>query len=411
MTAASAPLDLSDDETFRGGFPHDHFRHLRDDAPVAWHEPTDRTPDGEGFWVVSRWADVRTVQRDAQTYSSDRGGVRERGGTAIKDERTAGRMLNQTDDPQHHRLRTLVNRGFTPRAVAGLEHELRRRVDRLLDDIDVHQQGRPDEPVDFVRGFARELPAEVICTVLGVPDADRPILLDRLDAGIEDDSPSILSPDAMRFIRTYAVDLIAAKRQRPDDAIMSSIVHAQLDDGSQLTDDELIAFFALLFPAGAETTRSSLAGAIHAFAEHPAQFERLRADRSLVPTAVEEVVRWTTPSIYKRRTTSRDTTLAGVRIGRGDKVTIWEMSANRDERAFADPFAFDVGRHPNPHVGFGWGVHFCLGASLARMEIALTLEALASRYRAVEAAGPVAWTPNNRLFGLSTLPVRLIGDD
>lgn len=405
---ASRPIDLSDDETFRHGFPHERFRYLRDHDPVAWHEPTARTPDGEGFWVVSRYHDVRAVQRDPVTFSSDRGGVRERGGTALKDERTAGTMLNQTDDPQHHRLRTLVNRGFTPRAVARLEGELRARVARLLDDIDARQRDHPGEPVDFVRAFSRELPAEVICTVLGVPDADRPALLDQLDAGIEDDSPSILSPDAMRFIRGYATELIAAKRSEPDDAIMSTIVHARLDDGTQLTDTELIAFFALLFPAGAETTRSSLAGAALAFARHPRQFERLRADTELVPLAVEEVVRWTTPSIYKRRTASCDTELAGIEIRRGDKVTIWEMSANHDERVFDDPFRFDVGRHPNPHVGFGWGVHFCLGASLARLEIALTLEALTARYRAVELAGPVSWTPNNRLFGLAALPVRLI---
>ena len=128
----------------------------------------------------------------------------------------------------------------------------------------------------------------------------------------------------------------------------------------------------------------------------------------MIAPAVEEVVRWTTPSIYKRRTASRDTELAGVQIRAGDKVTIWEMSANRDERAFDEPFRFDVGRHPNPHVGFGWGVHFCLGASLARMEIRLTLEALVERYAGFEAAGPSEWVPNNRLFGLKSLPVRMI---
>lgn len=402
MTAPfGVAVDLSDDRVFRGGFPHEYFRWLRDEHPVFWHEPRARTPDGEGFWVVSRWADARTVQREAELFSSDRGGIRERGGTALKDERTAGMMLNQTDDPQHHRLRSIVNRGFTPPAVAALEAQVRSRIDDLLDRVG-------DGPIDFVHQFARELPAEVICMVLGVAQADRPHLLDTLDAGVEADSPSILSADAMREIRTYAQRLIAEKRGTPDDAIMSVIVNARHDDGSQLNDQELVAFFALLFPAGAETTKSSLAGAVKAFVDHPEEYARLRAQPSLVGTAVEEVVRWTTPSIYKRRTASRDTVLGGVPIHAGDKVTFWEMSANRDERAFSDPFRFDVGRHPNPHVGFGWGVHFCLGASLARLEIKLTLEALVDRYSGFEAAGTSEWVPNNRLFGLKSLPVRLI---
>lgn len=405
---APAAVDLSDDRVFRAGFPHDYFRWLRDEHPVFWHEHTDRTPDGEGFWVVSRWADVRAVQRDGVTFSSDRGGIRERGGTALKDERTAGRMLNQTDDPQHHRLRTIVNRGFTPPAVAALETQVRTRIDDLLDRLETRSSSAS---VEFVHGFARELPAEVICMVLGIRQEDRPQLLDTLDEGIEADSPSILSADAMREIRTYATALIEDKRRAPDDAIMSVIINAHHDDGSQLDDQELVAFFALLFPAGAETTKNSLSGAVKAFVDHPQEFARLRADRSLIATAVEEIVRWTTPSIYKRRTASTDTELAGVPIAAGEKVTIWEMSANRDERTFAEPFRFDVGRSPNPHAGFGWGVHFCLGASLARLEIKLTLEALVDRYAGFESAGPSEWVPNNRLFGLKSLPVRLIKGD
>jgi cytochrome P450 len=399
--AGATAIDLSDDETFRGGFPHERFRWLRDNDPVAWHPPTARTPDGEGFWVVSRHADIATVLRDPVTFSSDRGGLRERGGTAIKDERTAGIMLNQTDDPQHQRLRALVNRGFTPRAITALTDELRRRSVALLDAVG-------DAPFDFVRAFARELPSQAICLVLGVPETDQQELLDWLDAGIEDESTSILSPATMRLIRGYAVDLIAAKRAAPDGAIMSTIVHARGDDGRGLSDEELIAFFALLFPAGSETTRSALAGAVAAFADRPDELVRLRADPALVAPAIEEIVRWTTPSVYKRRTASRTVELAGTTIAAGDKVTFWEMSANRDERAFTDPFRFDVGRSPNPHLGFGWGTHFCLGAALARLEIKVLLDLLIERGVRIERAGDVAWMPNNRLFGLKSLPVRLL---
>jgi cytochrome P450 len=409
-------LDLSDDETFRAGFPHERFRWLRDHDPVSWHAPTARTPDGEGFWVVARHADVSAVLRDPATFSSDRGGIRQRGGTAIKDERTAGVMLNQTDDPTHQRLRALVNRGFTPRAVAALTAELRRRGAALLDAAR-REAARPggsppevtdDRPIEIVRAFARELPSQAICLVLGVPEGAQPMLLDWLDAGIEEASSSILTPEAMRHLREYAVELIATKRAHPDGGIMSTIVHARDDAGAGLSDEELIAFFALLFPAGSETTRSAIAGAVLAFADHPGELDRLRADPSLVPAAIEEIVRWTTPSVYKRRTASRDVELGGVPIAAGDKVTFWEMSANRDERVFTDPFRFDVGRTPNPHLGFGWGAHFCLGASLARLELRVTLELLAERAARVERAGAIAWMPNNRLLGLKQLPVRLV---
>jgi cytochrome P450 len=393
-------VDLSSGESFRAGFPHERFTWLRAHDPVHWHEPTDKTPDGEGFWVVSRHADVMAVLRDPATFSSDRaGGLRERGGTGLKDERSAGTMLNMTDEPQHYRLRSLVNRGFTPRAIAELEGELRRRTVRLLDAVG-------DEPFDAVHGFARELPAQAICIVLGIPEDDRRDLLDTLDRGIETDSASIVSSDATKVIREYAAGLIADKRAHPDGGIMSTIVHATLDDGSSLTDHELVAFFALLFPAGAETTRSAIAGGIKAFIEFPEQYERLRADVALAATAAEEIVRWTTPSVYKRRTASRDVELGGRTISAGEKVTIWEMSANRDERVFTDPFALDIGRTPNPHVGFGFGVHFCLGASLARLEMRIALEELARRFEGFEPTGPHEWMPNNRLFGLKRLPVR-----
>jgi cytochrome P450 len=397
----SSTVDLSDDESFRDGFPHDFFSVLRREHPVFWHEPTPVTPDGEGFWVVSRYREVNEVFLHPEIYSSDRGGVREKGGTGIRDESGAGVWMNQTDDPDHHRLRALVNRGFSARAVAELEGEIRSRARDMLTSI----VGRDSE---FVTGFARELPSQVICMVLGVPPEDQQELLEVLDHGIEEYSESVLTPESMRHIRAYARQLIESKRANPDGGIMSTIVNAQLDDGSQLSDLQLIAFFSLLFPAGAETTRSSLAGGLLEFARQPDQYRRLVEDPSLIPTAVEEIVRWTTPSVYKRRTASADTELAGVRIRRGDKVTVWEMSANRDESVFDDPFRFDIGRSPNAHLGFGKGAHFCLGASLARQEIRLTLELLVAHVAEIRLAGEIEWMPNNRLFGLRRLPLHLV---
>ena len=401
MTATIPRLgvDLTDVAAYADGFPHDAFTWLRQHDPVHWHEPTPTTPDGEGFWVVSRHADVLAVLRDPVTFSSDRGGIRQHGGTGLKDEGVSGTMLNMTDAPTHDRLRSLVNRGFTPRAINALEAELRRRTRRLLAAVG-------DAPFDAVHAFGRELPAQAICIVLGVPEEDRRQLMDWLDTGIEEDSPSIVGPGATKHLRRYAAELIAAKRADRDNAIMSTIVHARGDDGSGLSERELIAFFALLFPAGAETTRSAISGAVKAFVDHPEQFAAVRANRQLLGPAVEEVVRWTTPSVYKRRTASRDTDLAGTTIRAGDKISVWEMSANRDERVFDEPFRFDVGRRPNPHVGFGFGAHFCLGASLARLELRIAIDELAEHFSAFEAAGAAEWTPNNRLFGLRRFRVR-----
>jgi cytochrome P450 len=207
----------------------------------------------------------------------------------------------------------------------------------------------------------------------------------------------------------YGRKLIERKRREPADDILTAIVHASLEDGSpQLDDRELRGFFDLLFPAGAETTRSAIAGTLLALIENPEELARLRAEPNLTKTFVEEAVRWTSPSVYKRRTATCDTELRGRRIRRGQKVTLWEMSANRDEDAFVDPFRFDVGRDPNDHVGFGLGVHFCLGANLARLELRVMFEELLARFERFERAGELGWTNNNRLVGLSSFPVRAV---
>ncbi|MEM7542988.1 MAG: cytochrome P450 [Pseudomonadota bacterium] len=397
-----ASVDLSDDQSFANGFPHDFFTWLRANAPIYWHEPTAVTPDGEGFWVVSRYADVNAIIMDPKTFSSDKAGERSGGGTAIKDEVTAGKLLNQTDDPYHKRLRALVNKGFTVKAVNALEDELRRRAKALMASVS------PGETFNFVRRISREIPTQAICIVLGVPEADRFQLCDWIDKGVEVQSDSVIASEYIRKVRKYAQTLIDEKRAQPDGGIFSTIVHAEFEaDGSTLTDFELKAFFSLLFPAGAETTTRSTSGAMLAFLEHPEQWQRLRNDPSLIKPAVEEMVRWTTPSVYKRRTATKDTELRGERIKEGDKLTFWEMSANRDEAVFDDPFKFDIGRSPNRHIGFGAGVHFCLGAALARMELKVVFEEMIAADLDFELAGDPVWVPNNRLVGLKALPVRI----
>jgi cytochrome P450 len=390
------PVDLSNSRSFANGFPHDFFSWLRRHEPVWWHEPTQYTPHSVGFWVVSRYDDVVAVFKDAETYSS------ELGGTQIYDGKGMGYQLNQTDDPKHRRLRALVNKGFTPRMIGRLEDELRRRTRRILDDI------TPGQTFNFVPPVARELPLQAICSVLGVPQEDRAEIVEIVDLAIGAGDGTVMSPQYLKRLSAYADEVVERKRSHPADDILSVIVHAQLDDGSpQLNNQELRGFFNLLFPAGAETTRGSIAGGLLALIENPDQLERLRNDPHLMKNAVEEMVRWTSPSVYKRRTTTRDTELGGKLIREGQKVTVWEMSANRDEAAFENPFRFDVGRDPNLHVGFGLGTHFCLGANLARLEIRVMFEEILDRFERFELMGPLAWTNNNRLLSLTELPVRL----
>ncbi|MGD9750195.1 MAG: cytochrome P450 [Acidimicrobiia bacterium] len=390
------PLDLSWGRTFANGFPHPFFAWLRREAPVWWHEPTEHTPEGEGFWVVSRYADVVAMFKDPDTFSS------ELGGTQIAASNGAGLQLNQTNDPHHRRLRALVNKGFTPRMIGRLEDDLRGRARAILDAVD------DGAPFDFVSRVARELPLQAICGVLGVPQSDRLELCEIVDRGVGAETGEVVAMDAVRQLSGYARTLLETKRAEPADDILSIIVHAELDDGSRLTDKELRAFFNLLFPAGAETTRSAMAGGLVALMERPEQWRALQEEPARLKVAIEEIVRWTSPSVYKRRTTRRDVELGGRHLPAGSKVTLWEMSANHDEAVFTDPFDFDIGRDPNPHVGFGLGTHFCLGASLARLEIKVMYEELLDRFDHLEPAGEPRWTNNNRLVGMTELPVRAV---
>jgi cytochrome P450 len=401
-------IDLTDLSRWRDGFPHEDFVRLRREAPVWWHPATATTPDAVGFWVVSRHADVLRVLLDPETFSSVGGGDRPRGGTYLADTPGAGIMLNMMDDPRHRRIRELVNRGFTPRRIAQLEGNLRERAGRIVGAV--AERGE----CEFVREVARELPLQAICMLLGIPQEDRGTLCDQVDLGLEQpdrDEPGSAEARAAAgaSLARYGAELVAAKRRQPRDDVLSAVIHAELpgEDSPRLSDEELVHFFLLLFAAGSETTRKAIAGGLLALMQSPAEGARLWAEpERLLPTAVEEIVRWTTPSVYKRRTVTRETLLCGQTLRPGDKVTSWEMSANRDERVFDEPFRFDVGRDPNPHLAFGQGVHFCLGANLARLEIRVMYEELIRRFEVFEPAGPHTWTRDNRLFGLKSLPVR-----
>jgi cytochrome P450 len=400
-------VDLTDLDNFAQGFPHDIFALHRQEAPVWWHKPTVHTPDGEGFWSVARYDDVLHVLHDPVTFSSETGGTRPYGGTILQDLPVAGVMLNMMDDPRHARIRRLVTKGLTPAAVRNLESELRRRTRLLLDPI--------GETCEFLTDVAAELPMQAICVLLGIPEGDRHRLFECVEHifDLRDESDYLAMTAQRQAAATelfeYGAALIEEKRRYPTGDMLSVAIHADLPDEtpSQLTDSELSAFFSLLFSAGAETTRNAIAGAMVAFIECPDQLRLLQSDATLLSSAVEEILRWTTPSPSKRRTATIDVELGGHLIRAGEKVLVWEGSANRDELRFSDASAFAVSRDPNPHLAFGHGVHFCLGAHLARMEIRVALSEVLGTFSSFALEGAPEWTRSNRHTGLRHLPLRV----
>jgi cytochrome P450 len=392
-----AAVDFTDLDNFAAGFPHELFAVHRREAPVYWHEPTEHTPDGEGFWSVATHAESLEVLRDPACYSSVTGGARPFGGTLLQDLSIAGQVLNMMDDPRHSQIRRLVSSGLTPRMIRLVEDDLRSRTRALLDAVE------PGVPFDFLVDVAAELPMQMICILLGVPESERHWLFEAIEPQF-DLGRSASAEDGARMY-AYGVELIAAKRAVPTDDMLSVVANAFDDLGPTMSELELYLFFSLLFSAGAETTRNAVAGGLLALIEHPDQMRLLRADLDGLPTAIEEMVRWTSPSPSKRRTATRDVELGGCAVEAGQKVQIWEGSANRDALAFVDPDAFDVTRKPNPHLGFGQGVHYCLGANLARLELRVLFEELLDRFPRAELVQPVEWTRSNRHTGIRHMVV------
>ena len=402
-------IDFTDLDNFADGFPHQLFAIHRHQAPVFWHEPTENTPDGEGFWSVATHAETLAVLKDPVTYSSVTGGQRPFGGTLLQDLPVAGQVLNMMDDPRHALIRRLVSSGLTPRMIRRVEDDLRSRSRALLDAI------RPGTPFDFLVDVAAEIPMQMICILLGVPDSERHWLFEAIEPSFDfgrsrkGEIGRLSVEDAGSRMYSYGTRLIAEKRSDPGDDMLSIVANATVDDpdAPSMSDTELYMFFSLLFSAGAETTRNAVAGGLLALAQHPDQYRLLREDPALLEGAIEEMVRWTTPSPSKRRTATHDTTLGGQAIKAGQKVLVWEGSANRDESVFTHAEEFDIARKPNPHLGFGQGVHYCLGANLARLELRVLFGEVLARFSGVRTARPVEWTRSNRHTGIRHMFVEL----
>lgn len=413
-TVSFDDIDLSDLDVFVDRCPHDWFTFLREHAPV-WRNPPSDGADGEAFWNVTSYEHVQEVHRAGTLYSHQTGPGRDGAGgivmTDLPAERGPGLQMVMTDPPKHTSYRKLVNSGFTPRMVRRLEDAFRLRTTAILDRV------TPLGECDFVTSIAAELPLMAIAEIVGVPTEERDKLFDwsnrtvggqdeEYNEGDADDATNAMIEMAM-----YAHELTERKKEHPADDLWTRLTEAvvTMEDGTrvELTEIERDLFFTLLIIAGNETTRNAISKGMLAFFEHPDQWERWKAHPEMVDTMVDEILRYTSPVNYFRRTATADTVLGGQQIRAGEKVCLWYPSANRDRAVFGDTADdFDIGRTPNHHVAFGGGgAHYCLGANLAKLEIKILFQEAAARMPDIRQAGPAERLRMNLVDGIKHLPV------
>ncbi len=426
-----------DPSTYAGGVPFEALARLRRETPVAWvaEIPVLGWPAGPGFWLVLRHADAGSVLARPQLFSSSLGA------TQIRDPATpqalgyVRQMMLNMDPPDHSRLRRLLSRSFTRRAVSQLEHRIRGHTRAICDRVFTGPRGE----CDFAKDVAADLPLLTLADVLGVPRQDRWLLFDwsnrvigyqdpdyassaefdpaagtamarqalalRPVPGSDGRMPDPRTREGMPDLYAYAHLLAEEKRRRPGDDVMSILLAQVDDDGGQVSVAEFENMFWLFAVAGNETVRNGLPGACIALLEHQGAQADLRADPALTPAAVEEMLRWWTPVMTFRRTATSECELGGQRIGAGDKVVVSFTSANRDEAVFADPDRFDIRRDPNPHLVFGHGPHFCLGAHLARIQMRALFEEVLARTSCITYAGEPSYLRSNFQRGVKRLPI------
>ena len=391
-------IDIANPDAYVGGVPHQQFALLRREAPVYRHRETN----GPGFWALTRHEDIVRVARDPTTFNQ--------APALFIEDLPAGNLRDSPDvminmdSPRHTRFRALVSRGFTPRIIQRLEGRVREVVTELIDAFAARGSA------DFVRELASELPMRIILELVGVPREEQPAVLDfsmrffgALDPEYEGGPQDL---DAlMRGIEAVGDRLAEERRREPKDDMLSQLVSAEVD-GQKLSNTEIGGFFRLLLGAGHDTTKNLLSNGMLTLIEHPAARRLLQEDPSRIPGGVEEMLRFTPSVLYFRRNAVRDTDLRGQKIAAGDKVVLWYVSGNRDEEVFRDPDTFDVQRTPNDHLSFGGGVHFCLGASLSRLEVRVAFEEILRRLPDLELAGPVVRVRSNWILGVKSMPVR-----
>ena len=404
--------DITSPDVYVHGVPHAAFTRLRDEAPVSWW----KEEGGAGFWAVTRYHDIVTVGHDPRRFSSAKGIRLEE---MAADELQARTTLMEMDPPEHTTLRRLVQPPFSTREMASCEEALRLMARTLVDDL------RAMTTFDVVDTLARQLPMRMLGRLLGVPDADGPWLVRTGDALIGNTDPEFTdtpvgltntdpyrllpfrSPASLALFR-YADEQAKARRVQPRDDVVSRLLQPTRD-GRPLSDDEFKNFFTLLVAAGNDTTRYTIVDGLLALIERPESLQRLRDHPELLDDAVEEMLRWGSVTMHFRRTATVDTEIGGVRIKAGDKVVMWYVSGNYDDREFDRPYTFDVARRPNRHMAFGLkSPHKCLGEHLARLEIKVLWQELLPRLAHIELAGPPERLRSNFISGIKHLPVRVV---
>jgi cytochrome P450 len=426
-----------DPATYTQGVPFEALARLRRETPVAWvaEIPVLGWPAGPGFWLVLRHADVESVLRQPELFSSALGA------TQIRDPATPSalayvrRMMLNMDPPEHSRLRRLLSRSFTPRAVAKLEDRIRGHARAICDRVFAGRGGE----CDFAKDVAADLPLLALADVLGLPEQDRWLLFDWSNRVIGYQDPDYASsaefdpaagtpmaaealalrpvPDAegrmpdprtrdgMPDLYAYAHLLAEEKRRRPGDDVMSILLAQGDEGGGRVSAAEFENMFWLFAVAGNETLRNGLPGGCIALLEHPRAQDALRADPARMPVAADEMLRWWTPVMTFRRTATRDCELGGQQVRTGDKVVVSFISANHDDAVFADPDRFDIGRQPNPHLVFGHGPHFCLGAHLARSQMRALFDEVLAHTSSLAYAGQPSYLRSNFQRGVKRLPI------
>jgi cholest-4-en-3-one 26-monooxygenase len=402
-------IDIIDPDRFvQYGYPHESWALLRREAPVYWYD----RPDVHPFWAITKHADIIEVSRQPELFNELPADARllfifKEDPDQDRPEEPLLRQLLNMNPPEHGAYRSVVNRRFTPRAIAQLRTQIEDVTAEVLDRAAGYNDG------DFVTSISAKLPLALIAEMFGIPRADWDMMFRLSNELIGPEDPEYAQTESIRgnverarmeFFQ-YFSQLIEDRRKAPRDDLATALTEGRVN-GEPIPPFELLSYFALLIVAGNETTRNAITGGLYALINHPDQFERLKADLSLIPTAVEEIVRWTSPVIQFTRIATRDTVLRGQKIREGEVVALFYPSANRDEEVFNDPDKFDLTRTPNPQIAFGIGEHYCLGANLARLELQVMFRQLIERLEAVEMTGPIERMRSSFVGGIKHMPIR-----
>ena len=417
MTTSPADLDtaiITSQAYGEQSFPFEEWRWLRANDPIHWTD-VDKL---ENFWAITRHRHITEISSQPEVFSNEAGNIvifrEEQAATFDREDNpfNSMRVIIQMDPPDHREFRNVASGFFTPRGITRLDEIVTNTARMVIDRLSEHGS----EPVDFVAEVAQRHPLRVLCTILGVPPEDEDRLLELTSQLFAFDDPDLGPPGedrqaaadllGLQFYDLFNV-IIEERRENPRDDLASLLANAQLKNGEPMGLIETLGYYLIVFNAGHDTTRHSLSGAIGAFLEHPEEFARLKKDPSLLKTAVDEIVRYTAPVNYMKRTAMQDYQLDDTLIKKGDRLCMFYGAANRDEEIFDDPDRFDVGREHNRHLGFGWAEHYCLGAHLAKASISALLEQMIERIESMEPAAEPTYTASSFVHGYKTLPVKV----